>query len=251
MTDPDAHKETYLKPAADIDATLGMGEAFLQASSAISTDDPDEADFSFILPARWKADWQPETTEYPLPLPASQADFTRKTVRAFDPHRDVTGDLLACLSRLLTTNRHGGRSYPSPGRLYPVEVFVCPAQGPAIWFDAAARPLTLPTGPALWQALQTSDLRGSGATVATVLAINLPRISRKYLSRGIRYGLIEAGAIAMRLEIELRQRGLDCFWLGGFDDGLIATALAPTRPEALRPILVIGHGLAAEGSALR
>ena len=249
---PAPRDDLFLKPAADIETTIAMGEMFLAASSAVATADPKDAELSLVIPSRWKNDWFPQTLEGPILDSDANShlsrQLSRKTIRSFDPDIDVSGEVIACLSGMLATNQHGGRAYPSPGRLYPVEVFVCTADRRVIWFDRLARAYRVKDADDLWQATQTSDLRSSGAGSATVLAVNMPRISRKYLSRGIRYALIEAGAIAMRLEIELRKHGIESFWLGGFDDESVSAGLDPDATGLIRPILIIGHGCIAQVS---
>ena len=241
----------FLKPASTLLHMITAGEEFLLRSSAVETSDPHEAALEYIPPDSWLRDWAPpqsggDADDTPNRIENSP-DLSRRTVRSFDPAYDAVANVISAAEEITRTNRNGGRSYPSAGRLYPIEIFIASPGGGAYWLDRRGRATPYPAGSGIWDAVLLSDLSSSMATVATVLAINVPKISRKYLSRGIRYAMMEAGAVGMRLEARLARGAVESFWIGGFDDRKLAQALDASAGARLVPVLIIAHGRPVDG----
>jgi Nitroreductase family len=240
--------QVFLKPDSDTDSMVRSGEYFLRSTRAKIAADEEDASISYRPPKHWREDWAPQAIlgKYsPIASQnAQQVDLSRRTVRHFDPERCPIAEVIWSWQCVLSQNRYGGRSYPSPGRLYPIEVLTVMNDEQVVWFDRSGQPVIISPSGSVWTAIGKSDLAESGAGIASVLCINVPRIARKYLSRGIRYSFLEAGAMAMRLEMLLLGSGIECFWLGGFDDSMLAQSIDHSPDCGLVPILIVGHGIA-------
>ncbi|RFU43274.1 SagB/ThcOx family dehydrogenase [Actinomadura logoneensis] len=177
-----------------------------------------------------------------LPLPPSaesrmelgEAVRRRRSVRAF------TGASVD-LPRLAALLRAGGghtrhptargvprRSPPSGGALYPVDLHVAALRigglDPGIYLHDPYEDALTPTGPPeaatrLSGALAVRDMVDEEHAAAVFLLVARPwRSMRKYGDRGMRYVLLEAGAIAQNINLVAVALGLGTVDCGSFYD---------------------------------
>lgn len=174
----------------------------------------------------------PERT--PLSSPLGAAIETRTSTHSFVPHRITLADLASLLHAGCGVNRPAGeggyprsfRVVPSPGGLYPLEVFVHSAQAEGV---RAGLYHYSPVGNEL-RRLREGDLSrevGSvlmqgeiayDATLVVFITAVFERVTFKYGARGYRFALLEAGHLAQNLNLAAGALGLGALNIGGFFD---------------------------------
>lgn len=173
----------------------------------------------------------------------------RRSIRAF------TADslTLAEVSLLLwagqgITDAEGGRSAPSAGALYPLDLFLV-AGGvhgldPGVYqYRPAAHELTgIATGDkraALCSAALDQDFVRS-APVAIVITGTYGRTTRKYGERGIRYVHMEVGCAAENISLAAAALGLGTVIVGAFEDQKVSQLL--NLPAKAEPLCILPVG---------
>ena len=186
-----------------------------------------------------------------LPAPRMQSDVSleeallrRRSVREF------TGEPLTLeqVSQLLwaaqgITAEWGGRTAPSAGALYPLEVYVVTPDGLYQYLAEGHRA----------QVLSTSDLRDALARAALgqsavadapavfVIAAVYERTAVKYGARAERYAHLEAGHVAQNILLQAVALGLAGVPIGAFDDGDVQRVLALEPDRAPLYLIPVGH----------
>jgi SagB-type dehydrogenase family enzyme len=191
-----------------------------------------------------------------LPAPRTEGDLSlEEALAARRSVRDFTSEELTLeeLSQLLwaaqgVTAPWGGRTAPSAGALYPLEVYVATSQGVLHYLPDGHRA----------QSLATSDVRGALSEAAggqaavadapAVLIITaLPaRTETKYGERTERYVHLEAGHAAQNVLLQAVALGLGGVPMGAFSDEEVARVLGLPRGEVALYLIPVGHP--AEGS---
>ena len=165
-------------------------------------------------------------------------------------HREFTTQPLteAEISQLLwaaqgITVAWGGRTAPSAGALYPLELYV---------LTSAAYRRYRPEGHRV-ELLAAEDLRAEAAAaalhqpavgsaaMAIVITAVYARTTEKYGSRGHRYVELEAGHAAQNLLLEAVALGLAAVPIGAFDDQRLAETLRLPSDRAPLYIVAVGH----------
>lgn len=186
-----------------------------------------------------------------LPAPRSQSAVSleetlldRRSVRAFTDQ----GLTLVELSQLLwatqgITADWGGRTAPSAGALYPLEVYL-------VTPDALYH--YLPEGHRA-EVLSDEDLRIEltraaldepavyGAPAVFVITAVYARTAAKYGERGERYVHLEAGHAAQNLLLQAGALGLAGVPIGAFSDGDVARVLDLPPDRVPLYLIPIGH----------
>jgi len=169
----------------------------------------------------------------PLALSLADALRARRSVREFSGAA-VSLDAIATLLALgcgvqRSVNGDGARvparSAPSPGALYPIEVYplvlratglasglyhYAPLEHELAFLRAVSADETL--------ALNRPLLQPADASLVVVLAARFERVQKKYGERGYRFALLEAGHIAQNVSLLAAALGLDAVCMGGFFD---------------------------------
>ncbi|MDP4535124.1 SagB/ThcOx family dehydrogenase [Alkalimonas collagenimarina] len=182
-------------------------------------------------------------TELPRPQRLSMAldDVfqNRISCRSFSG-KDIGAQSLANILNALRVTRQGFstefeevpmvmRSYPSPGGLYPVEVYVLAVNSDEIEegvyhydFDAQnlARIRALPAKESLRLMFGDHDnMCTNTATYAVVMTAILPRSTVKYEALGYRFALLESGIVGQHLSLAATAAGIgNLFWGSYYDD---------------------------------
>lgn len=193
-----------------------------------------------------------DVVELPAPrteggMSLEEALASRRSVREFTDE-PLT---LEQVSQLLwaaqgITAEWGGRTAPSAGALYPLEVYVATAEGLSRY---------LPDGHRL-ERLQGADLRGalagaalgqtqvSDAPAVFVLTAVAARTAEKYGERAERYMQLEAGHACQNLLLEAVVLGLGAVPTGAFSDDAVRDVLG--LPEGETPLYLVPVGYPAE-----
>lgn len=196
-----------------------------------------------------------ESTKDPAPIielspPSTQGDLSleetlagRRSIREFGESPLSLDEL----SQLLwaaqgVTADSGGRTAPSAGGLYPLEVYVVTAKGTHHY---------VPDGHYL-ETLNDADLRmelmragldqsaiGDAAAVFVIAGV-VSRTEAKYGDRAERYMILEAGHAAQNLLLQTVALGLGAVPIGAFRDDEVQGTLA--LPDGSQPLYLIPVG---------
>jgi SagB-type dehydrogenase family enzyme len=223
--------------------TVACGEGERGGSSASETREPrvgPTAVTSIVLP--------PPRTRSDVSVEEALAE--RRSVRAFTP-----GELtLAEIGQLLwaaqgITADWGGRTAPSAGALYPLEVYVVVAGG-AYRYEPDGHRAEVLSGDDLRLPLQTAALAQSAvgdAPAVIVIAAVYARTAVKYGDRATRYVQLEAGHAAQNVLLQAVALGLAAVPIGAFDDAGVQRVLG--LPSDQRPLYLIPVGHPGEEDA--
>jgi SagB-type dehydrogenase family enzyme len=185
----------------------------------------------------------------PLPPPATgdgtsltEALASRRSVRSFTGEPltpEETSQLLWAAQGV--TASWGGRTAPSAGALYPIEIFVADAGG--VW-------RYLPDGHGVERVAgdrraALANASGDQAAVADaptvfVIAGVVARTEAKYADRADRYVALEAGHVCQNLLLQATALGLGAVPVGAFSDGEVLEALGLT--DAVTPLYLVPVG---------
>jgi len=203
-----------------------------------------------VLPPATLAATAPASPEITLPPPHTDGAVSleaclarRRSVRSYTA-QDLTweqiGQLLWAAQGL--TAEWGGRTAPSAGALYPLEVYVVTRQGVYHYVPAGHRLITLATEDrrgALQEGCLGQSAVGAAPAVFVVTAI-YARTASKYGDRAARYVHLEAGHAAQNLLLQAVALNLGGVPIGAFDDAGIQRVLA--LPADHEPLYVIPVG---------
>lgn len=184
-----------------------------------------------------------------LPSPSTSGDVSveealrrRASVRSFTAAEltlQQIGQLLWAAQGV--TRDWGGRTAPSAGALYPLEVYLVTAgevrhylpQGhqAQAWTDSQAR---------IELARAAGQDAAAGAPAILVITSVVARTAAKYGSLAQRYVLLEAGHAAQNVVLQAVPLGLGGVTIGAFDRDLVAAALA--LPDGERAVYLIPLG---------
>lgn len=165
------------------------------------------------------------------PLSAGLEDAIRRRIseRAFSPEPvalDAAATLLRLGSGVIEWTAVPRRAAPSPGGLYPVETYPVALRVEGLDagvyhyapLDDVLELVSPLDGREAMQPFLPPDLYEASPALAIVLAVVFPRVQAKYLERGYRFALLEAGHIAQNVLLAATALGLHSVPLGGFWD---------------------------------
>lgn len=182
------------------------------------------------------------TTDGPMSLEEALAQ--RHSVRSFAESSlalDELGQLLWAAQGI--TRDWGGRTAPSAGALYPLELYLVTAAATYHYLPTEHSLVTLTTQDlrdALWDAgLQQDALREAPATL--VIAAIFERTATKYGDRASRYVYMEAGHAAQNVLLQAVALGLGAVPIGAFHEEQLAEALGLLPDHIPIYLIPIGH----------
>lgn len=147
------------------------------------------------------------------------------------------------------TDRQGGRTVPSAGALYPMEIYLAAGNVgnlPAGIYRYRPRDRKLiPTGKGdlragLAAAAWGQDWMKAAAAVVVVAGV-YGRTTKKYGQRGIRYAHMEVGHVAQNVYLQAVALGLGTTIVGAFKDGEVKRLLGLRDNEEPLGLLPVGR----------
>ncbi len=160
---------------------------------------------------------------------------------------------LADVSQLLwsgqgITSAQGGRTAPSAGALYPLDLFLVAGRvsglSPGVYrYEPAHHALARTAAGDRRAALGAAALHQAcvrSAPAAIVITGTYGRTAPKYGQRGARYVLIEAGCAAENICLSATALGLGSVMVGAFEDRQVGRELA--LPSEAEPLLIVPVG---------
>lgn len=155
---------------------------------------------------------------------------------------------IAELSQLLwagqgRTREWGGRTAPSAGALYPLELYVVLKEGIFHYEPEGHRIIALAAGDARGQLASAAlgqDCVGTAPAVFVISAV-YERTSGKYRDRAQRYVHIEAGHAGQNIMLEAVALGLGSVPVGAFNDDRVKQALKLPADQAPLLLIPVGH----------
>lgn len=177
-------------------------------------------------------------------LSLEEALSGRESVRSFTPEALSAGEV----SQLLwaaqgETRSWGGRTAPSAGALYPLEMFLVLSDGIYQYRPGSNRLKKITDRSAKNELTQAALGQSSIFQAPAVIVITAVygRTEAKYGSRARRYVHIEAGHAAQNILLQAVALGLGAVPIGAFHDDEVKKALAlPPRHEPIY-IIAVGH----------
>jgi SagB-type dehydrogenase family enzyme len=141
------------------------------------------------------------------------------------------------------TRRWGGRTAPSAGALYPLELYIALPEG-IFHYNPKDHSLILHVDQSVLAALSRAAL-GQGcvrdAPAVIIIAVVYERLKMKYGSRGDRYAKIEVGHAAQNILLQAVSLGLGAVPVGAYSDEEVKKVLElPPRHEPLY-LIPVGH----------
>ena len=178
-----------------------------------------------------------------------EAIETRRSVRRFGSaplSLEQVGQLLwSCQG---VTSADGGRTAPSAGALYPLDVWLIASRVTALGrgiygYHPGSGRLSVHQAGDFSRALAAAALGQEWVAAApAVLAITavISRTAVKYGSRAERYVLIEVGHAAQNVYLQAQSLGLGTVIVGAFDDVRVAEVLSLPDDHAPMALLPVG-----------
>jgi SagB-type dehydrogenase family enzyme len=191
-----------------------------------------------------------EVTDLPvIPADSQLEDLlaARRSVRGFaadDLTDEQVGRLLWAAQGV--TSDFGGRTAPSAGALYPLELFVVTSAGVDHYLPEGHR-TEQKAGVDLREELAAAALDQEAlhsAPAVFVIAAEYARTETRYGDRAERYVHLEAGHAAQNLLLQAVDLGLGAVPIGAFDDAAVQEVLG--LPTEWVPLYLIPVGVAAE-----
>lgn len=168
----------------------------------------------------------------------------RESVRQFSPvplaPQQISQLLWAAQG---VTRKRGGRTAPSAGALYPLEVYLATRDG-LFHYIPSGHSLIKTSGQNLISSIAGAALGQSAvleAPAVFVICAVYERTSGKYRDRAERYVKIEVGHAAQNILIQAAAMGLGAVPIGAFDDRMIQRSLQLPPDRQPLYIIPVGH----------
>ena len=195
---------------------------------------------------------EPDSEPFDLPELTVEGSMTleealraRRSVRSFDSiplGLDVIGGLLWAAQG--NTEEGGiGRTAPSAGGTYPLEVYVATSDGVFHYLPEghrARRTTENDIRPELHEASGGQDWVAQAPAVFIITGIPA-RTQPRYGSRAERYTLLEAGHAAQNLLLRAVTLDLGAVPVGAFNEGDVSTVLGLSSAELPLYLIPVGH----------
>ncbi|MBI1349704.1 MAG: SagB/ThcOx family dehydrogenase [Actinomycetales bacterium] len=222
-------------------STIALGAVLLAAASMAAC---------ATLPETVDAERSSSGAVSALPDPGNLSDARlvdvlgqRRSTRTFGPQPLNDSALSALLwAAQGVTSEWGGRTAPSAGALYPLELYVLTADAVWHYLPHGHRIEILPLSgarPAVEEAIG-QEAAASAAALVVITAVP-ERVAPKYGGRAERYIALEAGHTAQNLLLAATALGLAGVPMGAFADRAIAEALGLPSAQEVIYTVAVGH----------
>ncbi len=199
----------------------------------------------------------PAPKEIALPVPVYKSQISveeallkRRSVRRYkdEPLEMKEISQLLWAAQGITSEADGGRTAPSAGALYPLEIYLASGEiktlAPGVYlYHPVGHTLSLMAEGDVREALTAAaHLQGSvnrGAAVI-IIAAEYSRTTRKYGERGIRYVQLEAGHAAQNICLQSVSLQIGTVTIGSFNDSRVKEIL--NMPENQQPLYLMPVG---------
>ena len=188
-----------------------------------------------------------------LPEPKFKSDISvEETLLSRRSVREFGEDSLTIeqVSQLLwsaqgITSKWGGRTSPSAGALYPLEIFVLVGKVKGIkagfyHYEPDKHSITPKNDKDLREELTKASLDQEeiqSAPVTLVITAVYERTMKKYLQRGMRYVHMEVGSAGENIYLQCESLGLGTVFIGAFEDEEVKKVLEISEePLAIFPV---------------
>lgn len=174
-----------------------------------------------------------------------EAIFKRRSKRNFT-QKDLSLEQISQLlwaAQGITDERRGFRAAPSPGALYPLEVYAVRKNG-LFHYMPEGHKLKLVSAGDLRTRLCDAALGQDfirQAPLDIVICAVYSRVTSKYGQRGIRYSDIEVGHVGQNIQLEAVALGLDSVVVGAFDSKGVSEVLNLPKDEEPLYIIPVGY----------
>lgn len=177
-------------------------------------------------------------------LSLEEALSARRSVRDFTSEELTLEELAQLLwSAQGITAPWGGRTAPSAGALYPLEVYFATSEGLLHYRPDGHRAEPLTTSDLRAALAEAAGGQGAVADAPAVLIITAvpARTEAKYGDRAERYVQLEAGHAAQNVLLQAVALGLGGVPMGAFSDEGVARVLGLPRGEVALYLIPVGH----------
>jgi SagB-type dehydrogenase family enzyme len=168
----------------------------------------------------------------------------RRSIREFDDRELELAELGALLwaTQGITSDR-GGRTAPSAGATYPLEIYVATAQRVLHYMprEHAAEVVLVRDIRSELHRAGLSQGAIADAPAVFVVAAEPARTTAVYGDRGERYVLLEAGHAAQNLLLEAVSLGLAAVPIGAFDDDTVRDLVGLPSNAIVLYLIPVGH----------
>lgn len=168
----------------------------------------------------------------------------RFSCRSFSSKALTTAQIGQLLWAAQGSNAHGGRTAPSAGARYPLEVYAVTAEGVGHYDPVGHRLLPGARGD-IRQGLADAALAQSfvaQAPLTIVLCAIFARVTARYgRARGERYTLFEVGHAAQNVLLQAVALGLGSVAVGAYDDRAVHQVLGVAEDHVPLYLLPIGY----------
>lgn len=192
-----------------------------------------------------------------LPTPSLEGDVSveeallqRRSIRDY-LDKDVP---LAHLSQLLwsgqgITSEWGGRTAPSAGATYPLELYAQVRRvegiGPGIYhYNPTEHSLGLVKQGDFSDELMQAGLNQQwikDASLNIIITAEFSRTTSKYGERGMQYVYLEAGHAAQNIYLQATALELGCVVIGAFNDEAVQTVISAAESHEPLYLIPVGH----------
>ncbi|MHC4608331.1 MAG: SagB/ThcOx family dehydrogenase, partial [Planctomycetota bacterium] len=161
-------------------------------------------------------------------MPLHDAIVARRSVREFKPDPLTEEEISVLLwSAQGVTGKDGGRTIPSAGQLYPLEILAVRAEDARRYVPAEHALELVADGdqrPSLYRACLQQDSVKQAPLVVVITGI-FKRLRRRYGDRAERYSFLEAGHAAQNMHLQAVALGIGSVAIGAFNDREIVQLL--------------------------
>ena len=173
-----------------------------------------------------------------------EALAARRSIRSFHTEALTPQQISQLLwaGQGITQARSGKRTSPSAGALYPLELYVCTAQGVDHYIPSghtSRRVIEKDIRSELQAAALGQKCVGHAPAVFVITAVE-SRTSRKYGKRARRYVDMEVGHVGQNILLQAQSLKLGAVPVGAFDESQVAKLLS--LPKGNGPLYIIPVG---------
>ena len=223
----------------------GIGEAGSYVTYTIREELKDDTE------GKDETDYSMEDEEIILPQPETEGDISleealsrRRSKRSYSS-RELSMDQISQIlwaAQGITKKSTGGRTSPSAGALYPLEIFLLKSDGVFHYIPDGHKIIRISSDDLREKLVQGALFQSfiADAPVNLIITAVYERTTVKYGDRGIRYVHLEAGHACQNILLQAAALDLGVVPVGAFDDSYVQDLL--DLPQDYIPLYIIPIG---------